>query len=274
MDRTICILSRTNLGLRVFEQALSDAGVNYRLVGGSGYWSQPEIRAVLCYLGCVSYPADWLIAGAIRAPFWPSKFLPKTALLAALKKEKDLNESSYWTSLVSNRGFLVEAKNFSALNEFVQFIHQLSRYRDLPPSQALKQILAALKAVEYYSVEEEHVDNDPLQNLAELIKISERFRTIPDFLDYARKVTAASKSRKGVALSTIHSFKGAEADVVYVVGVSDGVLPHAKATDLDEERNIWFTACSRPRTRLIITYSGTASPFLKDCGIMPVKESE
>ena len=65
-------------------------------------------------------------------------------------------------------------------------------------------------------------------------------------------------------LSTIHSFKGAEADVVYVVGVSDGVLPHAKATDLDEERNIWFVAASRPKSKLIVTYSGQPSPFLKD----------
>jgi DNA helicase-2/ATP-dependent DNA helicase PcrA len=276
MDKTIAILSRTNLGLRPFEQALTDAKVPYHLIGKSGFWNQPEVKAVLAYLGCVVWPADWLVAGAIRAPFWPAKFLPKTALLAALKKPhspSDVTIASHWVRLTGHPESLVEAKNLPALREFVQFIHQLSRYKDLAPAEALKSVISALKAVEYYRVEEDHaLDNDPVGNLVELVKLAERYGSIKEFLDFTRRASAASKSRKGVGLSTIHSFKGAEADVIYVVGVSEGVLPHAKATDLDEERNIWFTAASRPRHRLIVTYSGQPSPFLRDCGIMTVKE--
>jgi DNA helicase-2/ATP-dependent DNA helicase PcrA len=273
------ILARTNSGLRIFETAMTEAKIPYHLVGKSGFWSQPEVKAILAYLGCCSYPADWLIAGAIRAPFWPSKFLPKTKLLAALKEQQQCEtdpgrKGAYFAYLVRIPETLVDAKNLKSLSEFTAFLHSLSRYRDLPPADALKSVISALKAVEYYSVEEDHIDNDPVQNLIELVKLAGRYTTIRDFLDFTRRASAASKSKKGVALSTIHGFKGAEADVIYVVGVSEGVLPHVKATDLQEEQNIWFTACSRPRHRLVITYSGIPSPFLKNCGIMPVKESE
>ena len=276
MDKTTAILSRTNLGLRIFEQALTEAGVKYFLVGKSGYWSDSAVKSVLAYLGCVLYPADWLIAGAIRAPFWPSKFLPKTKLLSELKA-RGTEDWSYRQLLVNTPDSLVDAKNLPALKDFVSFVHQLSRYKSLPPAEALKSVISALKAVEYYRVEEDHAaDNDPVANLVELVKMAERYDTIKDFLDFTRRASAASKSKRGVALATIHSFKGAEADVVYVVGVSDGVLPHAKATDLEEEKNIWFVAASRPKSKLIVTYSGQPSPFLKDvvkCS-SEVKESE
>ena len=274
MDKTTAVLSRTNLGLRIFEQALTEAGVKYFLVGKSGYWSDSAVKSVLAYLGCVLYPADWLIAGAIRAPFWPSKFLPKQKLLANLKQAggKAMN---YWALLVGVPESMVDTKNLPALRDFVSFIHQLSRYKSLPPAKALKSVISALKAVEYYRVEEDHAaDNDPVANLVELVKMAERYDTIKDFLDFTRRASAASKSKRGVALATIHSFKGAEADVVYVVGVSDGVLPHAKATDLEEEKNIWFVAASRPKSKLIVTYSGQPSPFLKDVVKCKVKESE
>ena len=63
-------------------------------------------------------------------------------------------------------------------------------------------------------------------------------------------------------LSTIHGFKGMEARVVFVVQVCEGILPHAKATDLDEEANIWFVAVSRPERELYISYTGQPSRFL------------
>jgi superfamily I DNA/RNA helicase len=174
MDKpTTAILARTNLALRPFEQALTEAGIKYFLVGKSGFWAAPEVKAILAYLGCVSYPADWLIAGAIRAPFFPAKFLPKTTLLTRLK-EMAMNEETYWTLLTKYPDSLVEHKNLGAVRDFASFIHSLSRYRDLRPDEALKHVITALKAVEYYHEEETTPDNDPVSNLSELVKLAAR----------------------------------------------------------------------------------------------------
>lgn len=272
MDKTVAVLARTNLALRPIEQALSDAGVRYHLISHSGFWSTPEVRAILSYLGCVNYPADWLVAGAIRAPFWPSKFLPKTTLMQELK-DRAGDDYGYWKQLVEAPQVLVPAKNLSSLREFTSFVHSLSRYKGMPSDEALKHVIQALKAVEYYK-DEEAPDNNPVENLVELTKIAARHPNLKEFWDYTRRASAASKGRKGVALSTIHSFKGMEADVVYIVQVNEGIIPHKKATDLDEERNIWFTGCSRPKTRLTITYSGTPSPFISGIIEASKKESE
>jgi len=274
MDKTCAFLSRTNLGLRPFESALTEAKVPYHLVGRSGYWASPEIKAVLAYLGCVLYPADWLISGAIRSPFWPSKFLPKTKLLLALKTPAhpdDVTMLSYWAALTTCPEKLVDSKNLPALRDFTSFVHSLSRYRDLKPDAALKQVLSALKAVEYYH-EEESVDNDPVQNLVELVKLAARHGSIKEFLDYCRRASAASKSKKGVALSTIHSAKGLQWTDVWLVDCRDGIIPHAKSDDLDGERNCFFVACSRAERELHISYSGQPSPFLKS--VVQCKEKE
>lgn len=275
MDKTCALLSRTNLGLRPFEAALSEAQIPYHLLGSSGFWAQPEVKAILSYLGCVIWPTDWLIAGAIRAPFWPTKYLPKTKLLAALKTPANPDDATvltYWASLTTCPEKLIEPKNLGTLRDFVTFVHSLTRYRDLQSTEALKQIITVLKAVEYYHEEETTPDNDPVGNLIELVKISSRFGNIKDFLDYTRRASAASKSKKGVALSTIHGAKGLEFHTVYLVGCQEGMLPHAKSTDLQEERHLLFVAASRAERELVITFSGRPSPFIENCDIMKPEE--
>ena len=263
MDKpTTAILSRTNKGLRPFEQALSEANVPYYLVGKSGFFSQPEIRASINFLQCCLYPADYALAGTLRTSFWPVKYLPKTKLLSRMKELQTDKEPSYWHLLSQEPTILVENKNLKSLSDFVTFIHGLSRYKSLPAGDALKQVLGALRAGDYYSEEEKTPDSDPLENLAELLKTAKRYSTIKEFLDYCRRVTAASKKHSGVALGTVHSVKGLEFQNVFFTGVSDGVLPHAKATDLEEERAIFFVGASRAERRLVLTYSGQPSGFV------------
>ena len=263
MDKpTTCILSRTNKGLRPFEAALSEARIPYYLVGRSGFFAQPEIKAAVNFMQCCLYPADYALAGCLRTSFWPVKYLPKTKLLARMKELQTDKEPSYWHLLTQEPTSLVENKNLKSLSDFVTFIHGLSRYKSLPAGDALKQVLGALRAGDYYVEEEQTPDSDPLENLAELLKIAKRYSTIKEFLDYCRRVTAASKKKSGVALSTIHGFKGAEADVVFVVGCQEGQMPHSKSTDLAEEKNLFFVAASRPKKRLVITYSGQPSSFV------------
>jgi superfamily I DNA/RNA helicase len=277
MDKTVAVLARTNLALRPIEQALSDAGIKYHLIGHSGFWSAPEVRSVLSYLGCVIYPADWLVAGAIRAPFWPSKFLPKTKLMEALKKpqnSKDATMTTHWFRLTTFPETLVDHKNLSSLREFVSFVHSLSRYKGMPSDEALKHVIQALKAVEYYKDEAASPDNDPIANLSELVKLAGRYSNLKDFLDYTRRASAASKGRKGVAVSTVHGAKGLEFHTVFLIGCQEGLMPHAKATDLEEERAIFFVAASRAERELKISYVGTPSPFISGIIEASKKESE
>jgi DNA helicase-2/ATP-dependent DNA helicase PcrA len=263
MDKpTTAILCRVNAGLRPFEQALSEAGVPFHYINRAGFFSQPEIKSSLAYLGACSFPANYLISGMLHSDFHPTKFLPKTKIAARFKELKAADDQvSYWAVLTKEPRTLVDPKNLEALQHFVQFVHSLSRYRDLPPSDALKQVLGALKVGDHFA-EQETIDNDPLQNLSDLIKMAGKYRSIKEFLDFTRRVAAASRAKKGVALGTIHSAKGLQWHSVFLVSCQEGILPHAKSTDLEGERNCFFVACSRAEQKLTVTYSGQPSGFV------------
>ena len=283
VQKSICVLSRTNRGLAAVEQALSAAEIPFHYINRSGFFAQPEVQSALAYLGACSFPANYIISGMLRSDYHPTKFLPRTKLAARFKELKANDpEVSYWTLITKEPRTLVDPKNLEALQHFGQFVHSLSRYRDLSASDALKQVLGALKVGDHYA-ELETVDNDPLANLSSLIKLAEKYRTIKDFLDFCRRVTAASKRKTGAALGTIHSAKGLEFHTVYLIGCQLGQMPHAKATDLAEERAAFFVAASRAERQLVITHAGPASPFLEkflaqnpqSCGIIEAnKESQ
>lgn len=256
------ILARTNRALMPFEQALSEANLPFHYINRAGFFSQPEIKSSLAYLGACSFPANYLISGMLHSDFHPTKFLPKTKIAARFKELKEVDDKvSYWEVLTKEPRTLVDPKNVEALQHFAQFVHSLSRYRDLPPSEALKQVLGALKVGDHFA-EQETIDNDPLQNLSDLIKMAGKYRSIKEFLDFTRRVAAASRAKKGVSLGTIHSAKGLQWHSVFLVSCQEGILPHSKSTDLEGERNCFFVACSRAEQKLTVTYSGHPSGFL------------
>lgn len=260
---TTAVLARTNRHLRNLEEALGRESVPYYLLGKSGFYSQPEVRAALAYLQCAIYPSDAALGGAMRAPFHPSKYLPKTKIAARLKELPTDKEPSFWHLLTKQPHILVDSKNLEALTSFTRYIGQLSRYKFLPAGEATKKILLDLRAFDYYA-EEESIDNSPVDNLTDLCKIADRFPDLKGFLDYARKVSAASKTKKGVAIGTLHSSKGLEFSTVFFIGCQEGLVPHAKSTDDAEERNLLFVGASRAERNLYITYSGAPSRYLKD----------
>jgi DNA helicase-2/ATP-dependent DNA helicase PcrA len=249
------ILARTNRMLRSFEDALSTAGVKYKLLGGSGFWGQPEIRSAVAFLTCAIQPHDGAVMAALRSPFHPSKFLKKTEIAATVKKRQEADpKPSAWSILNS-----LPDKN---LGNFVPFLHTLTRYKDVPCQKAVTNILQDLKAFDYYA-DEATPDSSPRENLSELIRISARFPTLREFLEHIRRVSAASKSKKAVAIGTIHSAKGLEWDRVFLVACNDEVLPH-KLGEAKEEANVFFVGISRAARELNLSYHGKPSVFLKD----------
>jgi len=265
-DVDAACLSRTNRGLADIENALSVAGIKYKLLGKCGFYQQAEIKLVCAYLQCILNPLDHSVLAALRGPFHVTKYIKKKELADELKNKQksDPNKPTIW--YLMNRHVSPDPNQARALNTFTQFIMTLGRHRDQSASDVVKKVIQELRAVEHYQ-EEGDPDNYPVENLGELVKTSKRFGSLKDFMDYIRKVSAATRSKKAFTLSTIHGAKGLQWNKVLVASVNDGVLPHSKG-DLEEEKNLYFIACSRPERELHVLYHGIPSPFIK------VKKSE
>jgi DNA helicase-2/ATP-dependent DNA helicase PcrA len=231
--------------------------VKYRLLGKCGFYQQPEIKAALGYLQCAVFPSDFAVGTALRAPFWPSKYVKKSEVAAKIKAKPEGEFAINFLHRLSD----------DAVQKFVHFLDTLKRYRDLPAKDATSKILDELWVWDHYS-EHSDPDNDPTDNLKELVKISARYSSLKEFLDYTRRASNSSKSKKAVSLATIHGSKGLEFDTVYLIQCNEGVLPHAKAESIEEEACVFFVACSRPERVLNISYTGQPSrfllPFLKE----------
>lgn len=245
-----------------FEQALTEEKIPFHYVNKSGFFSRPEVQTTLCYAGCCLFPANHLITGTLRMDFHPTKFLPRSKMMARLKELKqDDKDISYWHLLTKEPTSVVDGRNLDAVRNFTQFLFSLTRHKDLSPKDALKQVFSSLKVAEYFA-EQATIDNDPIQNLNLLLKIAEKYSSLKDFLDHCRRASAASKGKRGVSLATCHAAKGLEFHTVYLIGCQEGLFPHAKSDDLEGERNCFFVGCSRAERALKISYSGAPSPFI------------
>lgn len=253
-EGSTAILGRTNLSLRAVEDELIEQNVKYYLLGDSGFWNRPEVKNVIAYVQCCAGLTDHAVLSALRAPFHPSKYIKKKQVADQLVANSSYQ--TYWQQLTADSN--------KSIQEFTKFLRSLMTYRYLPAKETISYILRDLKALEYYHEEEAiESDNNPVDNLKELVRVATRFGDVKAFLDFIRKVQNASKNKKGVALSTIHQFKGKEAHNVHLIQCCEGILPHKRSTNIDEEKNLFYVACSRPMKRLYISYVGEPSRFLE-----------
>lgn len=261
-SESAAVLSRTNRYLRSIEDQFANSGVPYHYLGRSGFWSQGEIRSVLAYLGIVTSLSDGNVKIALNSPFWPTQYLKKKVISDEIKTKQrdDPNKPSAFKLLQEYRSS--DPNQVKGVSSFVHFLFGLRRYQSELPQRALQSLLNDLRVKDLYE-EESTADNNPLENLQELVKIAGRYSSIKEFLDYTRRASQASKSKRGLAVGTCHAAKGLEWDQVYLIGVNDGHLPHSKAESLGDERNILFVGISRAKTDLTISYAGMPSQFLQ-----------
>jgi len=117
-------------------------------------------------------------------------------------------------------------------------------------------------------------EKPPVENLADIVKLSANRGTVKEFLDWLRKLTYACEAAKSpsyehrdknptLTLTTVHQAKGREYKNVFVIGCKQGMMPH-KDGEILEEKRIFFVACSRAADRLKISFDTVRSEFLND----------
>ncbi len=293
-------LFRTNAQSRAVEEALLSAKIPYVVVGGSSFYERKEVRDLLAYLRVATH-ADKTgenIRRCINAPFrfLGAKFVDKLMHIAAGKRSPD------WLDLVrevaSQQGIQSRQRNSAiAWAEMMGYVSTvIAKPRpaidgDPPahcPEEVLKHILQVTQYQEWLEKEEgsEGLHNNPVSNVRELVRVASRFATVESFLQYIDKnIEESRKQRRDaqaggnrVLLMSVHRSKGLEWPNVWVVGMNEGILPHARG-DEEEERRLAYVAMTRARENLRCSYVRTVvqgaairelpvSRFLTDSGLM------
>ncbi len=217
------ILYRTNAQSRPFEEAFVRHGIPYRLVGGFKFYERKEIKDVLAYARLYLNPQDSVSA----------------ARCLKMGKRK-LAVFQAW-----------------ALDHPYQ--------TETPPLEILKQILEITKYVEQFDAHDPE-EEDRIENVQELLQVASQFTSLPVLLenialvqDDALADVAQEKNYPAVTLMSLHSAKGLEFPVVFMVGMEESLLPHNRAlldrAQMEEERRLCYVGMTRAKDKLFLTYA-------------------
>ncbi|MBI5039214.1 MAG: UvrD-helicase domain-containing protein [Nitrospirae bacterium] len=268
------VLYRTNAQSRAIEEALREAAIPYKIIGGIRFYERKEVKDIQAYIRISLMQDDDVSLRRIIN-------VPHRGIGAATLKT--LEEFSKARGCSLYQGVVNMSPATPRLEGFVSLIEKLRiLVRELPPSEFVKRIFEVTGYVEALKRDEE--GEDRIENVMELMGAAKRYEErmpemgIEGFMDEvsllsdedishinsqvpARKTHAATM----VSLMTLHSAKGLEFPVVFITGLEEGILPHVRAfeseEDVEEERRLCYVGITRARERLYLTSAVSRNLF-------------
>ena len=266
---SVAILYRSNAQSRVLEEGLIRGAIPYRIYGGQRFYERMEIRNALAYLRLLqSRGDDAAVERVINTP--PRGIGSKT--LDVVRSCARARELSLWQSIeavITEK--LLPARALSALEGFTVLINELdSGTDDLTLEELVDHSIEHAGLIEYHQKEKGEKGQARVENLEELVSAAKQFvkdeaeETSPlqQFLDNAALDAGdaqADEHEDSVQLMTLHSAKGLEFPLVFLVGMEENLFPHRMSIEepgrLEEERRLCYVGITRAMEQLTITYA-------------------
>jgi DNA helicase-2/ATP-dependent DNA helicase PcrA len=244
----IAVLYRVNLQSRVIEEALRKERIPYRVIGGIGFYERKEIKDVLAYLRLSLNRHDNVsLRRIINTPLRGIG----SATLSKIEQESRKKDCSLYDTIVDVcRKKSCSQSVLDKLSGFLKLLNEISYPQDYPASEAIGSVIDLTGYAE--GLKEEKV-----QNLLEL-KVSAEGMGLNDFLDRISLITRLDEpaDSDSVSLMTLHTAKGLEFPIVFVVGLEDGLIPYFKSfeneEELCEERRLFYVGMTRAKDMLYL----------------------
>jgi DNA helicase-2/ATP-dependent DNA helicase PcrA len=261
-DARIAVLYRTNFISRVIEEKLRRYNMKYRIAGGFSFYERAEIRDMIGYMTIALNPQDSV--HLLRVINSPARGIGKstTDTLQDIAVER---ETSVWGAIriaideqrLPMRTIRMLESFYLMVTSFVQGAQELSN------AQLLERIVAATKYVEVLHEEGTEEAMNRVENIRELLTAAEesqeRGEELREFLDHAALVSDQDSydEQAPITLMTLHTAKGLEFPVVFIMGLEDGLFPHSRSIgdggQLEEERRLFYVGMTRAEEKLFLS---------------------
>ena len=269
------ILYRTNAQSRIFEESLRRKGIPYKIVGGTRFYDRKEIKDILAYLKVLVNPQDDIsIKRIINVP----KRSIGDATVNKVQDFADSFELNIWDALSEVRSIpTLTARNVSCIEPFVQLMENFMILSETTTvSMLIETILEDTGYMEQLKKSNEIEDKSRIENLKELVSDAVDFeKTSEDksLSAYLEKVSLVQDTDKiededdSVVLMTVHSAKGLEFPVVFMVGMENGIFPGSasfeKESEMEESRRLCYVGITRAKETLFMTSAEVRRVFGK-----------
>ena len=262
--KNISVLYRTNAQARLVEEMFLKANVPYKVVGSYYFYSRKEIKDLICYLRLILNNNDEIslrrIINVPKRGIGPSTIQK----LENVAKEKNIS--------------IFEAIESGREKEFKDLILDLTqKSEDFTLTELIDLILDETNMKSEYENDKSLENELRLDNLEEFKSITKTFEertgsvSLADFLEeisLIADVTEHKEDEDVVTLMTIHSAKGLEFEVVFLIGMEDGIFPHQNSFceegGLEEERRLCYVGITRAKEKLYISNAKRRILYGKD----------
>jgi DNA helicase-2/ATP-dependent DNA helicase PcrA len=258
----VAVLYRTNFLSRIVEEKLRRYNMKYRIVGGFSFYERAEIKDMISYLTVSLNPHDSV--NLLRVINSPPRGIGKTTTdtLEELAVERG---ASLWDAIeIAIREARLPLRTIRALESFYKMTAEFVQgAEELSTAALLEKIIKSTKYVEMLQEEGTEEAESRIENIRELLTAAEesheRSERLRDFLDHAALVSDqdAYDERSPISLMTLHTAKGLEFPVVFIMGLEEGLFPHSRSSmepaQLEEERRLFYVGMTRAEHKLYLT---------------------
>jgi superfamily I DNA/RNA helicase len=261
----VAVFYRTNAQSRVIEEHLARGGIPYRVIGGTRFYDRREIKDALAYLKAVVNPTDEV--SVKRVLNVPKRGVGDTSV-ARVDAWIQGRGLSFLDGLRRADDAGVSGRALGGINRFLELLDGAAARVDDGPGPLLEHLLEASGYLEELRDERSIESEGRLENLAELLGTAAETDDVAEFLEAVSLVADTDEldpDQSEVTLMTLHSAKGLEYPIVFLIGMEDGIFPHLRTLtepdQLEEERRLAYVGITRAMSRLHVTHAWSRTLF-------------
>jgi DNA helicase-2/ATP-dependent DNA helicase PcrA len=267
----IAVFYRTNAQSRVLEDVLVRQGVSYQVIGGPRFYERAEIKDAIAYLQVIDNPYD--AVSLQRIANRPRRGIGDTSL-ARLQTWADAQGRSLWEATEFAEEAGVGAAPLRAVSQFRTLIQSLqSGALELPVAELVERTLDRSGYLEALEAERTIEAQGRVENLQELVGVAREYQETadePSLSSFLQEISlysdqdAIRDQESLVTLMTLHNAKGLEFRAVYLIGMEEGIFPHARSIEeqgIEEERRLCYVGMTRARELLTLTHASSRALF-------------
>ncbi|MBQ7030995.1 MAG: UvrD-helicase domain-containing protein [Bacilli bacterium] len=258
------IFYRTNAQSRIYEEAMLKNNFPYKVVGSFYFYKRKEIKDLISYLKLIAnHNDDISLKRVINEP----KRGIGAKTIESLENEAEINGTSMYDSITNGKEL-----------EFKKIIEELSKEAENLSLTELIDAVLEKSGMKDELEKEKNLDSAlRIDNLMEFRSITENYQNVTgsvnleDFLDEISLIADISEHQNqddAITLMTLHSAKGLEFKVVFMVGMEEGLMPHSNAfceeNGIEEERRLCYVGITRAKERLYLTNAKSRMLYGKD----------
>ena len=257
------VLYRMNSQSRAIEDILRREDIPYKIIGGLKFYERKEVKDIIAYLRLIFNPSDNMSLKRIINE--PKHGIGKTSLDNIAKISEETGNSMY--DIIKNAEKYGLNRVYLNSREFIEAIEELRSKKDnMLISDLIKETLKRTGYTKALELENTVEAETRIQNLDEFLTVAIEFEeesadnTLAEFLEgitLSSDVDNLEDEEESVTLMTLHSAKGLEFPVVFLVGMEEGIFPGYKSIgepkELEEERRLFYVGITRAKQYLYLT---------------------